>query len=210
MEQAFLTQLRDKDTSRNDFRSAAEKLAEMLAQKTFPFVPRRKVAVETPLSTAEGEEPLNPLVIIPILRSGLAILPAFLRYYPEAAVGFIGLRRDEATAIAAEYYRNLPPLSENTTVLFIDPMLATGGSAVKAIEIIRSLSIPEEQMIFASMIAAPEGIQFVEEHFPKVQKVILQIDDHLNPRKFIVPGIGDFGDRYFGTEAPDEKKEYFL
>lgn len=199
MEQAFLTHLRDKDTTMTDFRVYAEKLAEVLAQKTFPLVTQKKVAVETPLSTAEGEEPMNPIVVIPILRSGLAILPAFLKYYPEAAVGFIGLKRDEETAIAYEYYRNLPQIPEQATVIFIDPMMATGGSAVKAIEILKSFNVSEKNMIFASIIAAPEGIRFVEQNFPEVQKVILQIDDHLNPRKFIVPGIGDFGDRYFGT-----------
>jgi len=199
MEQAFLTHLRDKDTTMKDFRVYAEKLAELLAQKTFPLVTQKKVAVETPLSTAEGEEPMNPIVVIPILRSGLAILPAFLKYYPEAAVGFIGLKRDEETAIAYEYYRNLPQIPEQATVIFIDPMMATGGSAVKAIEILKSFNVSEKNMIFASIIAAPEGIRFVEQNFPEVQKVILQIDDHLNPRKFIVPGIGDFGDRYFGT-----------
>ena len=183
-----------------DFRGSAENLAHILAQKTFSFVPRKKVAVETPLSTAEGEELMNQLVIIPILRSGLAILPPFLKYYPQAAVGFLGLKRDEKTAVAYEYYRNLPDIQKNATVLFIDPMLATGGSAVKAIDIVKSMGVAEEQMVFASIIAAPEGIAYVEQNFPGVQKVILQVDEHLNSKKFIVPGIGDFGDRYFGTE----------
>lgn len=201
MEKVFLSKLRDKETSMADFRIYAEKLAHILAQKTFDHLQTKPISLETPLATAEGEEVMNQVVIIPILRSGLAFLPPFLAYYPDAAVGFLGLKRDEETAIAYEYYRNLPVIQKEATILLVDPMLATGGSAVKAIDILKSLGVKEEQIVFASMIAAPEGISSVEENFPGVRKVILQVDDHLNAKKFIVPGIGDFGDRYFGTEV---------
>jgi uracil phosphoribosyltransferase len=201
MEKIYLTRLRDKKTSMADFRVVADKLSHVLAQRTFEHINLKKVSVQTPLTETEGAEVAHQIVLIPILRSGLAFLPAFLYYFSQADVGFVGLKRNEDTAIAYEYYRNLPEIKKDATVILIDPMFATGGSAMKAIEIIKSLGVPEEHILFASMIAAPEGIELVEKNFPKVKRIILQTDDHLDAKKFIVPGIGDFGDRYFGTEV---------
>jgi uracil phosphoribosyltransferase len=140
------------------------------------------------------------LVIIPILRAGLAMLPAFLTLYPDAAVGFFGMRRDEETKKPHLYYQNLPVLSPKHTVILIDPMIATGGSGSLALEKILETGVEEKNIIYVGIIGAPEGIKSVREKTPKINLVVAQVDEKLNSNAFIMPGIGDFGDRYFGTD----------
>jgi len=148
----------------------------------------------------KGEGIAGELIIVPILRAGLAMLPSFLHFYPEASVGFLGMRRNEETKEPNLYYENLPPFQQNSSVIVIDPMIATGGSGILALEKIKQKGIPEERIIYVGILAATEGIERVKGLFPKVHLVIGQIDPHLDQNAFIVPGLGDFGDRYFGTE----------
>ena len=137
-------------------------------------------------------------MVVPVLRAGLGMLDAVLELLPAARVGHIGLQRDEATAIASKYYSKLPPDLSGSYVLMIDPMLATGGSAVAAIDSIKGVGAQMIRMI--CIVAAPEGVALVERHHPDVPIYTPVVDDHLNSHKYIVPGLGDFGDRLYGTE----------
>lgn len=199
MNASSLTRLRDKKTGSSEFRFVASRLAHHLVQKTFPLLPLKEKTVETPFQKTKGYELKGRIILIPVLRSGIALLSVFLEYFPEASVGFMGLKRDEKTAIAHEYYRNLPPIGPHDTVIVLDPMIATGGTAVQVFQHLQNLGVKIQQMIFVALIAAPEGLQVVKKAFPKLRIVLEVVDKGLNKKKFIVPGIGDFGDRYFGT-----------
>jgi len=154
--------------------------------------------VLTPLGPAEGRVVRGDVVVVPVLRAGLGMLDAVLELLPTARVGHIGLQRDEATAIASKYYSKLPSNLSGSYVLMIDPMLATGGSAVAAIDLIKGAGADMIRMI--CIVAAPEGVALVERHHPDVPIYTPVVDDHLNRHKYIVPGLGDFGDRLYGTE----------
>jgi uracil phosphoribosyltransferase len=137
------------------------------------------------------------VVVVPVLRAGLGMLDAVLELLPAARVGHIGLQRDEATAIASKYYTKLPPDLSESFVLMIDPMLATGGSAVAAIDLLKAAGARTLRII--CIVAAPEGVALVEQHHPEVAIYTPVVDRELNPHKYIVPGLGDFGDRLYGT-----------
>lgn len=201
MKKILLTTLRDKNTNRADFRSATEKITHLLAHESFHFLKEKKISVQTPFQKTAGEKLHHDIVLLPILRSGMAFLPVFLSYFPNAKVGFMGLKRDEKTAVAHEYYRNIPKLGKQSMVIVLDPMIATGGSAVDTLQVLKKLKVPESRIIFVGLIAAEEGLRRVRKHFPGVKIVIGVVDKELNNKKFIVPGLGDFGDRYFGTES---------
>jgi uracil phosphoribosyltransferase len=196
----LLSQLRRKDLSRTYFRYHSNQLALCLAHQASEYLSTKSISIQTPLGQAGGTVFNNPIVLVPILRSGLALLPGFMNYFPEAGVGFVGLRRDEKTAIASLYYRNIPKLSGQEDIIILDPMIATGGSAIDALEIITKEGIKQEQIIFVGVIASQEGIDTVQKAFPKIKLIVAATDKQLNTTKFIVPGLGDFGDRYFGTE----------
>jgi uracil phosphoribosyltransferase len=204
MKQTFLTILRDKNTSGNDFRIAAEKLGYILANEAADYLEKKELNVETQLGNAKGTKLKNDIILVPILRSGIALLNPFLKFFEnlgiEQRVGFVGLQRDEKTAIASLYYDKIPKINENSDVILLDPMIATGGSACDALKILVEKNIKEEKIIFAAVIAAEEGLKKVKTEFPKIKIIIPQVDKELNDKKFIVPGLGDFGDRYFGTE----------
>ncbi len=137
------------------------------------------------------------VVVVPVLRAGLGMLDAVLELLPAARVGHIGLQRDEATAIASKYYSKLPADLAKSWVLMIDPMLATGGSAVAAIDLLKAAGAKTIAMI--CIVAAPEGVRLVEQHHPDVAVYTPVVDKHLDTHKYIVPGLGDFGDRLYGT-----------
>ena len=153
--------------------------------------------VVTPLGPADGRVVLTDVVVVPVLRAGLGMLDAVLELLPTARVGHIGLQRDEATAIASRYYSKLPPDLSNSHVLMIDPMLATGGSAVAAIDLIKAAGATAISMI--CIVSAPEGLSLLERAHPDVAVYTPVVDKELNAHKFIVPGLGDFGDRLYGT-----------
>ena len=196
--QDALNELRDVRTAPPQFRRAANRISVLLAAEALRDVPSMPSTVLTPLGPAEGQVVRGDVVVVPVLRAGLGMLDAVLELLPAARVGHIGLQRDEATAIASKYYSKLPSNLSGSYVLMIDPMLATGGSAVAAIDLIKGAGAHMIRMI--CIVAAPEGVALVERHHPDVPIYTPVVDDHLNPHKYIVPGLGDFGDRLYGTE----------
>lgn len=197
MKELLLTILRDKNTKTADFRKAADDLALILANETVKFLPKEKFAIQTPLTKTAGYKIKNDIILVPILRAGLALLPAFLKTFPESKVGFIGLKRDEKTFQSKLYYKNIPKISRNDSIIILDPMLATGGSLVEAIKILKDAGAKEEKMIYAGVVSAPEGVKNLKNNFPKIKTIIAAHDQKLNNQKYILPGLGDFGDRYF-------------
>ena len=169
----------------------------LLAAEALRDVPVSATVVTTPLGPADGRVVQTDVVVVPVLRAGLGMLDAVLELLPAARVGHIGLQRDEATAIASRYYSKLPPNLADSFVLMIDPMLATGGSAAAAIDLIKAAGARTIRMI--CIVSAPEGVALLEERHPDVVIYTPVIDRELNPHKFIVPGLGDFGDRLYGT-----------
>ena len=192
-----LVELRNKDTTPPAFRQAAERISVLLAAEALKTVPSVPVTVTTPLGPAEGRAVRGDVVVVPVLRAGLGMLDAVLELLPTARVGHIGLQRDEATAIASQYYSKLPRDLAASYVLMIDPMLATGGSAVAAIDMIKKAGATVIRMI--CIVAAPDGVALVERHHPDVEVFTPVVDRELNSHKYIVPGLGDFGDRLYGT-----------
>lgn len=147
---------------------------------------------------AEDIEDEADVLVISILRAGIAMLPSALQVLPAAKVGFVGLARNEETAIANEYYWKLPRTTENTTIIITDPMLATGGSVHHVLTKLKDVHSKEIRLV--SVISAPEGIEKIQKDFPEVKVFTGSIDEGLDSKKYIVPGLGDYGDRYFGTE----------
>jgi uracil phosphoribosyltransferase len=192
-----LMELRDARTEPPAFRRAANRISVLLAAEALNDVPVTTTTVITPLGPAEGRVVRTDVVVVPVLRAGLGMLDAVLELLPAARVGHIGLQRDEATAIASRYYSKLPPKMAGSFVLMIDPMLATGGSAVAAIDLIKATGAKTIRMI--CIVSAPEGVALLERHHPDVVVYTPVIDRELNAHKFIVPGLGDFGDRLYGT-----------
>jgi uracil phosphoribosyltransferase len=192
-----LMELRDARTAPPAFRRAANRISVLLAAEALRDLPSAATTVTTPLGPAEGRVVLTDVVVVPVLRAGLGMLDAVLELLPTARVGHIGLQRDEATAIASKYYTKLPPDLADSYVLMIDPMLATGGSAVAAINLIKASGARTIRMI--CIVAAPEGVALVERQHPDVSVYTPVVDRQLNAHKFIVPGLGDFGDRLYGT-----------
>ena len=192
-----LVSLRDKRTAPEEFRRAATRISVLLATEALRDLPAADVTVETPLGPAPGRRLGGDVVVVPVLRAGLGMLDAVLELVPGARVGHIGLQRDELTAAASQYYSKLPPSLEASFVLMIDPMLATGGSAVAALDLLQRAGATRVRMI--CIVAAPEGVATVQHHHPEVSIFTPVVDFGLNAQKYIVPGLGDFGDRLYGT-----------
>jgi len=190
-------ELRDARTAPPAFRRAANRISVLLAAEALRDLPSSSATVTTPLGPAAGRVVLTDVVVVPVLRAGLGMLDAVLELLPTARVGHIGLQRDEATAIASRYYSKLPPDLSQSHVLMIDPMLATGGSAVAAIDLIKAAGATAISMI--CIVSAPEGVALLERAHPDVAVYTPVVDKELNAHKFIVPGLGDFGDRLYGT-----------
>ncbi len=193
-----LATLRDRATPPELFRRMAVRISLLLAAEATREVPAIDVSVQSPLGPAPGRRITRDVVVVPVLRAGLGMLDAILELIPTARVGHIGLQRDELTAVASQYYSKLPQDLSRSFVLMIDPMLATGGSAVAALDLLRKAGAHHVRMI--CIVAAPEGIELVERHHPDVHVFTPVVDSGLNAQKFILPGLGDFGDRLYGTE----------
>ena len=191
-----LAGLRNQHTSNEEFRSLARKVITFLLYEATPDLPSRQLTVRTPLGEAPATIVEPEVVAIPVLRAGLGLLSPVLELLPRVSVGYVGLERDEETAVARIYYQKLPPLAGKVPLL-LDPMLATGGSAVQAMDLIRNAGGVGTRMI--CVVAAPEGVRALETHHPEVEVFTAALDEGLNDRAFIVPGLGDFGDRLFGT-----------
>lgn len=191
-----LTHLRDRTTKPALFRTLCDQVTLLLALEATRDLATEEKPIDTPLEPTTGRILAKPLVIVPILRAGLGMVEPFLDLFPDVSVGYIGLERDHATAIAHSYYCKLPPL-DRTRVLIIDPMLATGGSAVQALDVVKEAGGRDVALI--CIVAAPEGVALVEQRHPDVPIYLAALDRALNARKYILPGLGDFGDRLYGT-----------
>jgi uracil phosphoribosyltransferase len=195
-----LAALRATETRPVEFRHLVRSLAGLLVHEAMADLPTRPVEVTTPLGTARGRVLADTVGIVPILRAGLGMAEGALDVIPEAEVWHVGLYRDEETLRPKEYYKKLPPRPRISLALLVDPMLATGGSAVHACEILRAAGVSRVKLI--SLIAAPEGIARMAESFPDVPIHLGAIDERLNEVGFICPGLGDAGDRQFNTAMP--------
>lgn len=192
----ILTRLRDQTTEPAVFRSLAHQIGLLLALEATRDLPLRSFAVNTPLEPHTGSLLARGLVVVPVLRAGLGMVQPWIDLFPEVSVGYVGLERDHATAVARSYYCKLPPLTEKR-VLCVDPMLATGGSAVRALELLREAGATDLSLVV--IVASPEGVAAVEQKHPGVPIHTAVLDRGLNAKRYIVPGLGDFGDRLYGT-----------
>ncbi len=191
-----LTHLRDKTTAPVTFRTLSYQIGLLLALEATRDLPTKSKTIETPLEAIESPVLSQSLVIVPILRAGLGMLQPYTDLFPDVSVGYVGLERDEETAKARSYYCKLHPL-DNCRVLCIDPMLATGGSAAQALTVLREKGAKDLRLV--TIVSAPEGIAAVEKQHPDVPIITASIDRELNEQSYIIPGLGDFGDRLYGT-----------
>ena len=192
-----LTRLRDERTGAQEFRRVLSEVAALMlyeATRSFAVAP---VSVRTPLAKAGGFRLRREVVLVPVLRAGLGMLDSILQLIPHARVGFIGLKREETTLRATSYHKSLPPDLTPFEVILIDPMLATGGSAVAAMDLLSELGAKHVRMV--NLVAAPEGIRRVRAHYPKLPIFTAAVDRTLNEKGYILPGLGDAGDRLFGV-----------
>lgn len=191
-----LTHLRDKTTKPALFRTLSYQISLLLALEATRDLATEEKLIETPMESMPGRVLAKPLVVVPILRAGLGMLQPFHDTFPDVSVGYVGLERDHATAVARSYYCKLPPLA-GSRVVVVDPMLATGGSAVQAIDVIKAAGSME--IVFVCIVASPEGVAALQQAHPEVPIHAGALDRALNSRKYILPGLGDFGDRLYGT-----------
>ena len=193
-----LTQMRQKSTTTKDFRENLDEIAELMAYEVCRDLPTKPVEIETPLAKCIGYELSKEVVIVPILRAGIGLLDGIRRLVPTAKVGFIGMYRDEETMEPVEYFAKFPNDLENSIVMIVDPMLATGGSANDAINLVKARGAKSIKLV--CLVGAPEGVQLLQKEHPDVDIYLAALDEKLNEKSYIVPGLGDAGDRIFGTK----------
>jgi len=193
-----LTVLRDQKTEHKDFRELANEITMLICYEALKNIEVEDFEIQTPMSKMTGKKMKNEIVVVPILRAGIGMLDGILTLVPNARVGFVGMYRDHETKKPVEYYSKLPEDVRNPLVFLIDPMLATGGSAVATIDLLKNKGF--SNIVLISIISAPEGIKVVEEAHPDVQIFTGNVDERLDHNKYIIPGLGDAGDRLFGTK----------
>lgn len=192
-----LSRIRAVDSDTATFRAALRDVARLMAFEVTRDFATEEFEVETPLTRTRGHRLVHPVVFVPILRAGLGMLEGFTEILPEAAVGHIGLYRDEETHQPHSYYCNLPAALPESEVVLVDPMLATGGSAADSADELKKAGA--SRIRFACLIASPEGVEAFGKRHPDIPVYAAALDDHLDENAYIVPGLGDAGDRYFGT-----------
>ncbi len=192
-----LALIRDKDTRHKEFRDLATEITMFVCYEALKTISVKEVDVETPLETAKCHKIAEDLVVVPILRAGVGMLEGILSLVPSARVGFVGLYRDEVSKEPVTYYQRLPDQTKGGLCILVDPMLATGGSTVAAIDMLKEKGA--HKIVVVCIVTCPEGLQRVEEAHPDVHIFAASIDDGLNEKKYIVPGLGDAGDRLYGT-----------
>jgi len=195
--QHHLTRLRDERTGPEEFRRALGEVAALMLYEATRSFAVRPVSVNTPLEKARGCRLEREVVLVPVLRAGLGMLDTILPLVPHARVGFIGLKREESTLRAAFYHKSLPADLRQFEVVLIDPMLATGGSAVAAMDLLGEHHVRRVRLV--SLVAAPEGIRHLRRHYPALPIFTAAVDRQLNEKGYILPGLGDAGDRLFGV-----------
>jgi uracil phosphoribosyltransferase len=195
--QHSLARLRDKQTQPQEFRRLLAEIASLMIYEATRNFAVKKISVQTPLARARGLQLEREIVLVPVLRAGLGMLDSILQLIPHARVGFIGLKREETTLQAQFYHKSFPKNLGDFEVILIDPMLATGGSAVAALDLLGEQGAKRVRLV--NLVAAPEGIRAVQKKYARVPIFTAAIDETLNERGYIMPGLGDAGDRLFGT-----------
>jgi len=193
-----MTILRNKKTSNSLFRQTMNEVSYLIAAEVLKHLKYKKITVQTPLTKTKGLDLAQQVILVPILRAGLGLLEGFVKFLPDAEKGHIGLYRNEQTYEPVEYLCKLPK-TKNKTVLVLDPMLATGNSSIAAINLIINKNVNIKDIFLVSLLAAPEGIKNLQKKHKSLHIFTCKIDAKLNKNKFIVPGLGDAGDRYMGT-----------
>lgn len=193
----YLTILRDHNSGTALFRNALDKLGVFLAMEMTAGLAVQPVTIQTPLVKTESLMIKEKVAVVPILRAGLALVRGFSDFIPDVSIFHLGMYRDEATSLPVSYYNKLEEWPEVDSAIVVDPMLATGGSAIAAVSALKSRGI--DKISFGCVIAAPEGIEKLQQKYPEISVTACSIDDGLNEINYIVPGLGDAGDRYFGT-----------
>ena len=192
-----LTRLRDLRTQSQEFRRVLSEVAALMLYEATRSFAVRATSVKTPLAAARGFRLRREVLLVPVLRAGLGMLDSILQLIPNARVGFIGLKREETTLRATSYHKSLPKDLRRLEVILIDPMLATGGSAVAAMDLLCERGAKHVRLV--NLVAAPEGVRHVRRHYPDLPIFTAAVDRKLNERGYIVPGLGDAGDRLFGV-----------
>src|SRR5690606_11763727 len=194
-----LTELRDYSADHRQFRTVMEEIAMLMTYEITRSMPTRPRPVQTPLEKTTGWALARPVTLVPVLRAGLGMTSGVMRVLSDVRVGHLGLQRDEETLEPVAYYQKLPPDIAETEVIVVDPMLATGGSATAAIAHLKRSGVPGGAIKFLCLVAAPEGIRHLHENHPDVPIYTAAVDRELNEKAYILPGLGDAGDRIFGT-----------
>lgn len=192
-----LSIMREEKTSNYIFKQNLDEIAMLMAYEVTKDYPLKEKEIETAICKTTGYELDRDIILVPILRAGVGLVDGFRRIMPTAKVGHIGMYRDEETLIPHEYYAKFPKGLESAKVIVLDPMLATGGSADMAIQNIKDRGAKDIELV--CLVGAPEGVKYIEEHHPDVKLTLAALDEKLNDKGYIVPGLGDAGDRLFGT-----------
>ena len=195
--QQNLARLRDQATQPEEFRRALGEVAALMVYEATRTFGTRTITVQTPLAKTRGVRLRHEVLLVPVLRAGLGMLDPILRLIPHACVGFIGLKRNESTLEATTYHKSLPDDLSQFEIILMDPMLATGGSSVSALNLMAERKARRVRLV--NLLAAPEGIRYVQQHYPEVPIFTAAIDKRLNHKGYITPGLGDAGDRLFGV-----------
>ena len=193
-----LSRMRNKNTDSRDFRSNLLELSQFMSFEVTKDLKLTTFEIETPIAKTNGYKLATPVVLVPILRAGLGMVDGFKLMIPQAAIGHLGLYRDEKTLKPVQYYCKMPDRIEGADVIILDPMLATGFSTIKAIDIVKTYK--PKSIRVACVIAAPEGLKEVSKYDDSIQVFACALDEKLNENSYIVPGLGDAGDRIFGTK----------
>ena len=194
-----LTELRDQSCGHRAFRALVEEVAMLMTYEITRDMPVRPRRVDTPLESHDGFALARPVTLVPILRAGLGMTSGVMKILPDVRVGHVGLQRDEQTARPAAYYHKLPPDVAQSEVIVTDPMLATGGSAANCVAFLKDRGVPASAVRFMCLVAAPEGVERLEREHPDLPIYAAAVDRELDANRFIRPGLGDAGDRIFGT-----------
>lgn len=193
-----LSLVRDKETGSKLFRELIGEISKFLAYEALREIPTEPVAIETPLETAQCHRVTSEIVLVPILRAGIGMLDALTDLIPNARIGFLGMYRDPVTSAPIEYYAKLPEAKKDSIAIVIDPMLATGGSSSAAIKLLKDKGF--KKIIFICIVSCPEGLAVIAKDHPDVPTYTACVDRQLNSHNYILPGLGDAGDRLFGTK----------
>jgi uracil phosphoribosyltransferase len=199
-EEILVSQLRNVQSSTKQFRLVSEKIANLLVSKVIECLPTKQIEIETPVTKCQVKALASKVELVSIMRSGDALLDPFMWHFPEANISKFLIQRDEKTAKPHFKYMKISPhIASGSDVVITEPMIATGGTLDMVISLLKEKGVREENIIVASICVAPEGLVVLNERFPKIKVVMITMDEKLNERKFIIPGLGDFGDRFFGT-----------